>query len=156
MRPILAKIFKNAEVSAIDIDKNALKIAAINNKNLSSNVKFEQKDILTDSLSEVYDIVVSNPPYVRISEKKLMKSNVLEFEPHLALFVTDENPLIFYEKIAILAQKSLTKNGLLFFEINQYLAQETKKLVEKIGFSNVEIIKDFRNNDRILKAVKLH
>jgi release factor glutamine methyltransferase len=149
----LSKIFQDSEVFAIDIDENALKIAQINNKNLKSKVQFKQLDILTETLSDKYDVIVSNPPYIRNKEKQLMKANVLEFEPHLALFVSDENPLIFYERIAVLAKKSLVKNGLLFFEINQYLGKETKILVENLGFSQVEIIKDFRNNDRILKAV---
>lgn len=149
----LSKIFQDSDVFAIDIDKNALNVAKINNENLKSNVKFERKDILTSSLLDKYDVIVSNPPYIRNTEKQLMKANVLEFEPHLALFVSDENPLVFYERIAVLAKKSLVKKGLLFFEINQYLGKETKILVENLGFSQVEIIKDFRNNDRILKAV---
>ena len=148
----LSKIFKNATISAIDIDKKALEIAQKNNILLETNVNFEQKNILTDTLAQKYDVIVSNPPYVRNLEKIEIKPNVLDFEPHLALFVEDENPLIFYDKIAKLALENLKSDGWLFFEINQYLGKETKELVQKIGFSNVEIIKDFRGNDRIIKG----
>ncbi|MBA6155063.1 peptide chain release factor N(5)-glutamine methyltransferase [Tenacibaculum sp. S7007] len=148
----LAEYLPEATVSAIDVSEEALKIA---NKNATLNnvsVDFIKKDILkTDELKE-YDIIVSNPPYVRNLEKIEIKNNVLENEPHLALFVEDDNPLIFYNKIADLAKKSLTKKGLLFFEINQYLGKETVDMLKEKGFKNIELRKDLFGNDRMIKA----
>ncbi|MDP5105157.1 MAG: protein-(glutamine-N5) methyltransferase, release factor-specific, partial [Polaribacter sp.] len=91
-------------------------------------------------------------PYVRELEKAEIQNNVLQNEPHLALFVSDENILIFYDKIADLAKINLTKNGLLFFEINQYLGNETIKMLAEKGFKNIELRKDFSGNDRMIKA----
>ncbi|MEN8880476.1 MAG: protein-(glutamine-N5) methyltransferase, release factor-specific, partial [Polaribacter sp.] len=99
-----------------------------------------------------YDIIISNPPYVRNLEKKEIKNNVLLNEPHLALFVENKNPLIFYDKIADLAKQYLTKKGKLFFEINQYLGEETKQLLIQKGFNNIELRKDIFKNDRMIKA----
>ena len=101
-----------------------------------------------------YDILVSNPPYVRELEKVEIKNNVLQNEPHLALFVEDKNPLIFYEKIADLAKIHLKENGLLFFEINQYLGKETVAMLQEKGFRNIELRKDIFGNDRMVKVLK--
>lgn len=150
----LAKIFINSDVYAIDVDEKALEVAQNNNLLLQTNVQFETKDILKQDLNQKYDLIVSNPPYVREMEQVEMKANVLNYEPHLALFVADENPLIFYERIGKLALQSLKENGWLYFEINQYLGLESKKLLEEMGFGVVKIVKDFRNNDRILMAQK--
>ncbi len=148
----LSKYLPKATVSAIDVSDGALKIANENAALNNVSVDFIQKDILkTDELKE-YDIIVSNPPYVRNLEKVEIKNNVLENEPHLALFVDDNNPLIFYNKIADLAKKSLTKKGLLFFEINQYLGKETVGMLKEKGFKNIELCKDLFGNDRMIKA----
>ena len=99
-----------------------------------------------------FDVIVSNPPYVRNLEKQEIKKNVLEYEPHLALFVEDNDALLFYRKIAQLAKESLTENGQLFFEINQYLGKETVELLEQLGFKNIELQKDIYGNDRMIKC----
>ena len=149
----LAKNLKNAIISAIDVSEDALKIAQKNATLNKININFIKKDILAaDSLSESYDVIVSNPPYVRELEKVEIQNNVLENEPHLALFVSDDDPLIFYNKIADLAKKHLTKNGVLFFEINQYLGAETLEMLKQKGFKNVELRKDLFKNDRMIKA----
>lgn len=148
----------NTIVSAIDVSSEALKVARKNAKLNTVEINFIEQDILyTDDLNQVLDskkidIIVSNPPYVRNLEKVEIKNNVLENEPHLALFVEDNNSLIFYDKIANLAVKHLTKNGLLFFEINQYLGNETVEMLTKKGFKNIELKKDFVGNDRMIKA----
>src|SRR5690606_24269978 len=98
------------------------------------------------------DIIVSNPPYVRNLEKEEIKKNVLDYEPHLALFVEDNDALLFYRKIALLAKESLQPNGLLFFEINQYLGKETVELLENLGFKNIELRKDLKGNYRMIKC----
>ncbi len=150
----LAKNVSFTKISAIDVSKNALKIAKKNALKNNVAINFEEIDILqTEKLSTKYDIIISNPPYVRELEKKEIQNNVLENEPHLALFVSNENPLIFYNKIAGLAKNHLTENGLLFFEINQYLASETIDLLKKKGFTSIELKKDFSGNDRMIKAI---
>ncbi len=149
----LAKNLSNVEVFAIDVSENALKIAKQNAVLNNTKINFIETDILnTNTLPQSFDIIVSNPPYVRELEKVEIKNNVLENEPHLALFVEDNNPLIFYNKIANLAKHQLTKNGLLFFEINQYLGDETVLLLKQKGFSNIELRKDLFGNNRMIKA----
>jgi len=149
----LAKKNKNLSVSAIDISKEAIEIAKQNAKLNEVNINFIEKDILlTKELETSFDVIVSNPPYVRELEKVEIKNNVLQNEPHSALFVSDSNPLIFYSKIADLAKNHLTKNGLLFFEINQYLGQETKVILSERGYKNIELRKDLFGNDRVIKA----
>ena len=149
----LKKNIPQAEVFAIDVSEEALKIA---HKNAETNrvvVNFILQNILeTKDLYQNFDVIVSNPPYVRNLEKQEIKKNVLEFEPHLALFVEDTDALLFYRKIAQLALKNLTANGLLFFEINQYLGKETVELLETLGFKNVELKKDIYGNDRMIKC----
>jgi release factor glutamine methyltransferase len=149
----LAKNLPNAEVFAIDISEKALEIAQKNAKINEVNVTFNQKNILeTDDLLEDFDIIVSNPPYVRNLEKHEIKKNVLGNEPHLALFVEDNDALIFYRKIAELAQKNLSENGQLYFEINQYLGKETVDLLQKMNFKNLELKKDIYGNDRMISC----
>lgn len=149
----LAKNLMNSEISAIDISKEALTIAQNNAISNNTEITFLNRDILkTDDLKTNYDIIVSNPPYVRELEKREIKNNVLHNEPHLALFVDDNNPLLFYSKIADLAKESLSKNGLLFFEINQYLGTETVELLQKKGYQSIELRKDIFGNDRMIKA----
>lgn len=153
----LKKEIPSAQVSAIDISEKALERARKNALNNQVEVNFIQQDILQSSNLQIskssnllFDVIISNPPYVRNLEKHEIKKNVLDYEPHLALFVDDSDALLFYRKIAQLALKSLTPNGKLFFEINQYLAKETVELVEQLGFKNIELRKDFIGNDRMI------
>ena len=150
----LAKNIPNAEVFAIDVSEKALNTAKRNAKINNVKVHFILKNILeTDDLEQQFDIIVSNPPYVRNIEKAEIKPNVLEYEPHLALFVEDTDALLFYRKIAGLAKKNLNTNGKLYFEINQYLGKETVQLLEDLDFKNVELMKDIYENDRIISAI---
>ena len=150
----LAKNLSNSRVTAFDISEEALKLAGENAALNKTGVQFKNVDILqTEILEGKYDVIVSNPPYVRELEKEEMHKNVLNHEPETALYVNDDNALIFYEKIASLAKVSLKPGGLLFFEINQYLAEETKALVENFGFET-ELKKDIFGNFRMLKATK--
>lgn len=146
----IKKEFSLAEVSAIDISPEALFIAEENAHNLNVKIRFIQQNILETKTLDKYDIIISNPPYVRHLEKAEMKNNVLRHEPHLALFVENEDPLIFYRKIMQLAKESLTENGVLFFEINQYLGNEMTELVSEY-FDNVILKKDLQGNDRMMK-----
>ena len=147
----LKKEIPNAGVFTIDVSEKALEMARKNAVDNEVEVNFMLKNILeTDSLVEKYDVIVSNPPYVRNLEKQEIKKNVLAYEPHLALFVEDSDALLFYRKIAQLALTSLTPNGKLFFEINQYLGKETVELLENLGFKNIELRKDFVGNDRMI------
>lgn len=149
----LAKNLPNAEVYAIDISKKALETAKRNAINNNVEVTFIYKDILElELLKDNFDIIVSNPPYVRNLEKEEIKKNVLDYEPHLALFVEDNNALVFYKKIAALAQKNLKENGQLFFEINQYLGEEMNSLLESMNFRNIELRRDIYDNDRMMKG----
>jgi release factor glutamine methyltransferase len=151
----LAKHIVGSKVSAIDISEKALEIAKQNAKFNQVEIEFIQQDILNPAEHfQQFDIIVSNPPYVRDLEKQEMTSNVLDFEPHLALFVSDENPLVFYNAIADFAKTHLTPSGKLYFEINEYLGEETKKLLTDKGFKNVELIKDLNGKNRILRASK--
>lgn len=155
----LTKNLPEARIFALDISKKALEIAKQNALDNSVAVEFIQRDILNldalDTLGTEFDFIVSNPPYVREQEKKAMHKNVTEYEPGLALFVSDENPLVFYEAIAKFAKKNLKKNGLLFLEINQYLAKETEQLLRNHNFSEIELRKDMFGNYRMMKAVDL-
>ncbi len=151
----LKKNIPQAEVFAIDVSEEALKIAHKNAETNQVQINFILQNILeTEDLNQNFDVIVSNPPYVRNLEKQEIKKNVLEFEPHLALFVEDTDALLFYRKIAQLALKNLTANGLLFFEINQYLGKETVELLETLGFKNVELKKDIYGNDRMIKCTR--
>jgi len=166
----LAKNLSNAAVAAFDISKEALKIAQQNAKLNNVYINFIQQDILEPnvmlgkpmlntiktskhlSYAHQFDIIVSNPPYVRNLEKKEINANVLNYEPHLALFVQDDDPLIFYTHIADFAKKTLSKNGRLYLEINQYLSSETVDLLDKKGFTTIEHKKDLFGNHRMIKA----
>ncbi len=147
----LAKNLPNAQVFAIDVSEKALATAKNNADRNEVKVNFIKQDILnTENLEQSFDIIVSNPPYVRNLEKDEIKQNVLAHEPHLALFVEDQNALIFYDKIANLSQRHLNPNGQLYFEINQYLGKEMVQLLEQKGFSAVELRKDIYDNDRMI------
>ena len=149
----LAKNISNATVYAIDVSEKALATAKRNGILNQVDVIFITQNVLeTEDLNQQFDIIVSNPPYVRNLEKQEIKKNVLDNEPHLALFVEDDDALIFYKKIAALAQKNLSDNGQLFFEINQYLGKDMLTLLEKMNFKNIELRKDIYGNDRMIRG----
>lgn len=149
----LAKNLSTASVSAIDVSEKALNTAKKNAEINAVAVNFMFKNILeTHDLNEQFDLIVSNPPYVRNLEKAEIKPNVLAYEPHLALFVEDNDALLFYRKIAQLAKKNLTENGRLYFEINQYLGKETFLLLEELGFKEIVLKKDIYGNDRMISC----
>ena len=151
----LAKNLPEAKVFALDVSEKALETAKKNAEINKVEVEFLHQSILeTEDLKQEFDIIVSNPPYVRNLEKQEIKKNVLEYEPHLALFVEDNDPLIFYRKIVQLAQKNLSENGKLYFEINQYLGKETSELLQDLGFQKIELIKDVYGNDRMISCLK--
>jgi release factor glutamine methyltransferase len=148
----LAKHLPQAKFKALDISSEALKLAELNSEDNNTKIEYTQADLLTlKHLPEEIDIVVSNPPYVKFNEQAQMQDNVLKNEPHLALFVKDSDPLIFYRRIAELTSK-MTKRPLVYVEINQYLAEETRQLFQSFGFQSLELRKDFRGNYRMLKA----
>lgn len=150
----LAKNLNNVKISAIDVSSEALIVAQQNATLNNVDISFLEMDILeTKELPQQYNLIVSNPPYVRELEKVEINNNVLENEPHLALFVEDDNPLIFYSKIADLAKIHLKKEGLLFFEINQYLGKETVAMLKHKGFNSIKLKKDLFGNDRMVKAI---
>ncbi|NHN25097.1 peptide chain release factor N(5)-glutamine methyltransferase [Flavobacterium jejuense] len=150
--PIALKInIPNAEVSAIDVSEDALVVAKKNAIENKAEINFIKVNILeVTNLETQFDVIVSNPPYVRNLEKHEINKNVLEYEPHLALFVEDNDALLFYRKIAELAKINLSENGMLFFEINQYLGNETTQLLESLAFKNIKLKKDFYGNDRMI------
>ncbi|MDU1890235.1 MAG: peptide chain release factor N(5)-glutamine methyltransferase [Dysgonomonas sp.] len=150
----LAKYMNNAVVTAWDISHKALDIAVMNSKANSVNLSFKLVDVLgAYSRDEKFDIIVSNPPYVLESEKQTMEANVLDYEPHLALFVPDNQALLFYERIADVAFELLNENGKLYFEINRAKGEETVKMLEAKGFQNIELFQDLSKNDRMVKAI---
>ena len=148
----LAKHLPNSKVYALDISEKALEVAKENAVNNNVNVTFIHDDILSlkNNIETKFDIIVSNPPYVRELEKAEMRDNVLNWEPHNALFVSDNNPLIFYRSILEFAKSHLKENGEIWFEINEFLGKEMTKLCNEMGFSQVEVFTDFRGKERIL------
>ena len=153
----LAKELTNTEVTALDISEEALSLARENAELLETkNVDFIKGDILNKTFNSqlsTFNFIVSNPPYVRECEKAEMEANVLDYDPHTALFVSDEDPLIFYRAIGEFALTHLAPNGALYFEINQYLSRETCDLLIGLGYKNVELRKDINNNPRMIKAI---
>lgn len=156
----LAKHVTNSKVYALDVSEEALNIAKHNAELNGVEVDFIHDDILNlghtelVSASHNFDIIVSNPPYVRHLEKAKIQSNVLHNEPHLALFVDDDNPLQFYKAICEFAQGQLKEGGLLYFEINEYLGKEMMHLLEFFGFKSITLKKDIFGKDRIIKGMK--
>ncbi len=150
----LAKNLPKATVFASDVSLKALEIAKFNSKSNNIELHFLQFDILNPSswANETFDIIVSNPPYVTEREKKLMQKNVLEFEPELALFVPDNSPLIFYNKIIDFGKKYLNPDGEIYFEINEAFGKETALLFNENIFQNVSLKKDLNGKDRMLKG----
>jgi len=156
----LAKNIPDAIVYALDVSQKALKIAKQNSEMNRVDIKYIHLDILNSdtwnqSLIDLkFDVIVSNPPYVRKKEMQQMKANVVQNEPHLALFVDDDNPLLFYKKITEFGANYLKAGGKLFFEINEFLGNETVHLLEDNNFKNIELKQDIYNKDRCIKAVK--
>jgi len=153
----VAKALPYASVDAWDISAEALTIATRNADRLGTQVSFSQVDVLKvkpETVEGTYDIIISNPPYVRHSEKPQMHVNVLDYEPHTALFVDDEDALIFYRTIAKLAFQILNPEGKLFFEINEALGAAMRSLLEQKGFTNIEVRADIFGKERMLMATK--
>ncbi|MDC1024406.1 peptide chain release factor N(5)-glutamine methyltransferase [Flavobacteriales bacterium] len=143
----------NANITAIDNSIEALEIAKSNAILNSVEINFELSDVFNFSDIKKYDLIVSNPPYVLESEKKIMNKNVLDYEPHNALFVSDNDPLIYYKEIAKIATNNLNKNGLLFFEINEKYSKQIIELLSNLNFVDIELKKDINGRDRIIKSV---
>ena len=144
-----------SNVTAWDISNEALAIAAENSKANGQAVTFEQVDILAyQPTGEQFDIIVSNPPYIKESEKEAMHANVLDWEPHTALFVPDSDPLLFYRIIAKKGLTVLKPGGRLYFEINRSHGKETMEMLAALGYTGIELRKDFAENDRMIRAVK--
>ncbi len=153
----LAKNLPKAKVTAMDISAKALKIAEDNASLNQVSISFLEQDILAvKKLDTSFDVIVSNPPYVTDSEKQTMQSNVLFYEPHKALFVSDANPLLFYKSIAVIARKSLKRKGNLYFEINEAFGNEVVELLQEMRFENVVLKKDLFGKNRMIKATITH
>ena len=152
----LSKKLPEAEVHAWDISEVALEVAKQNNEQLKASVHFEQHDILTykPTEEEAFELIISNPPYITESEKIEMEANVLQWEPSIALFVPDNDPLLFYRRIGELSLQMLAPNGKLFFEINRAYGDATKQLLYHQGYKNILIKKDISGNDRFVYAEK--
>lgn len=149
----LAKYSRKADISAWEISPLALEVAILNSKKNNVNINFKKTDVLGEYPSDKrFDIIVSNPPYILEKEKQDMDANVLDYEPHTALFVPDDKSLIFYERIADIALQILKPNGKLYFEINRAKGQETIDMLKKKGFLNIELHKDLSGNDRMVRA----
>ena len=152
----LSKELPQAQVTAWDISADALALAELNNRLLQASVRFEQRDVLTcqPRAEERYDVIVSNPPYVTEAERKEMEPNVLDWEPSLALFVPDSDPLRFYRRIGELGRDLLAEGGRLYFEINRAFGDATAGLLRSQGYANACIRKDIAGNDRFVIAEK--
>lgn len=151
----LKKAKPTCTIYALDISEEALQLAQKSSALNKTEVFFQQADILSNNLQNLpqFDIIISNPPYVLESDKVDMNKNVLAFEPHLALFVPDNDPLLFYRRIANLSLSKLKPNGMLYFEIHERFAKETCGMLRDLGYANCEIIKDMQGKDRMVKAL---
>lgn len=151
----LAANIRDAEITGVDVSGKALDIARLNASGNNVKVNFEKNDILAFSITgKKTGIIVSNPPYVRQSEKAVMQKNVLDFEPAQALFVDDHDPLLFYRKILEIAGEILVEGGKIYFEINEALGSEIMEVFDSFGYKEKSIIKDLNNRDRFAKAIK--
>ena len=152
----LAKELPESQVTAWDVSGEALSIAAANSKALQASVRFEQRDVLTyePCVADCYDVIVSNPPYVTEAEKQEMEHNVLDWEPSLALFVPDTDPLRFYRRIAVLGLEMLTSGGKLYFEINRAFGKDTVAMLCETGYRAGRLQKEISHNDRFVIAEK--
>lgn len=151
----LASKLKGATVTAWDISSEALAVARRNNLSNGTGVTFSRVDILNHTPhSEQFDIIVSNPPYIKELEKAEMEPNVLDWEPHTALFVPNDDPLLFYRTIATKGLSMLAPGGRLYFEINRTHGEETTAMLHTLGYTGIELRKDIADNDRMIKAIK--
>lgn len=151
----LANKMPQSKVTAWDISNEALAVATENSRSNGTEVLFEQVDILSYRPEEnLFDIIVSNPPYIKENEKSAMHANVLDWEPHTALFVPDSDPLLFYRTIAIKGLQILKPGGRLYFEINRAHGSETMEMLAGLGYTGIELRKDFAENDRMIKATR--
>jgi len=149
----LSKLLEGAEVEAWDISEGALRVARRNADRNEAQVFFRRVDVLKACTENCrYDVIVSNPPYITESEKQDMEANVLDWEPHTALFVPDADPLLFYRRIAELGVSMLNEGGALYFEINRAYGEETVRMLEGLGYKQIELRKDNWGNDRMIKA----
>jgi release factor glutamine methyltransferase len=151
----LKRYFKNADVEAVDYDESIIKIAKENSEDNGTDIRFYNVDIMDDSVmapQEKYNIIVSNPPYVRESEKNLMRANVIEHEPGSALFVSDEDPLIFYRKIFAAAERCLLRKGYIYLEINENMGAELEELVRSAGYADYVFRNDLNGKLRFLRV----
>ena len=152
----LAKLLGQAEVEAWDVSEGALQVARRNAERNQVDVLFRTMDVLGDVPEGMqYDVIVSNPPYIAEKEKPQMEHNVLDWEPSIALFVPDEDPLLFYRRIAQLGGSMLKKGGSLYYEINQAYGQETMEMLASMGYQSIELRKDAWGNDRMVKAKRI-
>lgn len=151
----LSKAMPRLHLTAWDISEQALSVARENAVANRANIDFAQIDVLSHCLPDIHaDIIVSNPPYITGKERSDMSPNVLNWEPDTALFVPDEDPLLFYRRIAEIGQEILNENGTIYFEINQYHGEETVRLLQGLGYRNVVLRKDLSGNDRMIKATR--
>lgn len=152
----LKKQRNNWNLTGLDISPEAINLAKESSNINSVNIEFATSNILIDDLIgfKKFDIIVSNPPYVLDSDKEKMETNVLDYEPHLALFVSDQNPLLFYDRIANLGLNKLAEAGQLFFEIHENYAQATKKMLTSKGYQNIKIHKDLQGKDRMVHCTR--
>jgi release factor glutamine methyltransferase len=152
----LAKNLTQARVSACDVSEDALALAGVNAEINRTSIRFFPLDVLNGNVhvTEKMDVIVSNPPYVRHAEKSLMRPNVLDYEPERALFVPDENPLVFYRSIALMGRKYLNDGGKLYLEINEQYSAEITRLLENTGYYGIEVRKDLAGKPRMIKGMK--
>lgn len=158
--PIALKKSNSAlKTIGVDISKEAIEVAKLNAEKNQVEVEFIERNILNvksidELVPEVVNIIISNPPYITEKEMSMMHQNVLAYEPKLALFVPNEAPLMFYDKIGRLAYNKLNIGGKLYFEVNEHFGKETSELLEEIGFSDICLIKDLQEKDRIIVAIR--
>lgn len=150
----LKREIESSFCSGLDVSAEALALAKTNARNNDAEINWAKKDILNDDLPDrTYDIIVSNPPYIPVSDKSLMHKNVLDYEPEVALFVYDNDPIIFYREIAKKAVKTLKSNGKLYFEIHEGFATDVVDLLNTLDYKKVEVKKDLQGKDRMIRAV---
>lgn len=148
----LKKVFMNASVTGIDISKDCIDLAVFNSKELKRKVEFQVFDILSETPQGSYNLIISNPPYIPFADKNQMEENVLNYEPHEALFVPDHDPILFYKRIIDLGLTLLKKNGYLAFEIHENLAKEVEKYLNLKDYSNIEVVRDLQGKERMIFA----
>ncbi len=156
----LKSIYPNAEIQALDFSLNALELSAVNAKKLKLEIEIIHEDVLNFSHeflsdSNRYDLIVSNPPYIPEREKSTMSNHVIQHEPAIALFVLDDDPIIFYKEIIKFSQDKLTNGGFLFLELHESFGNEVRDYLQLFGFENIEIRKDLQGKSRMLKAQKV-